>query len=58
MGIIFEISTSENSSGVGYWKLNTSLLNNDNFCKQLKGYIREETTEIQDPISKWKHLKI
>lgn len=45
MWITFELCTSENSSGVGYWELNTSLLNNENFCKQLKKYIREDTTE-------------
>lgn len=58
MGITFEICTFEDSCGVGYWKINTSLLNNDNFCKKLKGYTREETTEIENPISKWENLKI
>lgn len=58
MGLTFEICTSGDSSGVGYWKLNTSLLNKNNFCKQLKGHIREELTKIIDPFNKWEHLKI
>lgn len=33
MGIIFELCIFENFSGVGYWKLNILLFNNENFCK-------------------------
>lgn len=31
MGITFDLCTSENPSSVGYWELNTPLLNNENF---------------------------
>lgn len=46
MGIIFELSIFENFSGVGYWKLNILLFNNENFCKKLKKYIWEDIIEI------------
>ena len=60
MGINFELSTGENIRGVGYWKLNTSLLQDEIFCRELKTFIKNEihTLEIDDPIYKWEHAKI
>ena len=60
LGINFELSTGENIRGVGYWKLNTSLLQDEIFWRELKTFIKNEihTLEIDYPIYKWEHAKI
>ena len=60
LGIIFELCTFENPRGVGYWKLNTSLLHDEFFCKKLRKFIQEifVNCEINDPVNKWEYFKI
>ena len=47
-----------NLRGKGYWKLNTTLLDNDHYVDLVKGIIDQYNHELTDPILKWEMIKM
>ena len=62
LGIWLNICTSENLRGSGYWKLNTTLLNDEKFCDRLRVHIQDEInrlkTEGNNAKIRWEYMKI
>ena len=54
----FSFILSKNKRGSGYWKLNTSFLENDDYVRGVKGVIEEiKSFENMSGIDKWESLK-
>ena len=62
--INIKIDINENKRGPGYWKLNTSLLKNEEYKKNIKALIKtyqkihENKTEILNTHETWERLKL
>ena len=56
-GIKFNLAIYENERGNGYWKLNTSLLECEEFKRQIKLIIKDVSSNGGSSIDKWKSLK-
>ena len=57
----FNISLSKYANrGAGYWKFNSSLLENRIFVERIKSHVQDviqETSDLSDPRVKWEFLK-
>ena len=53
------VETSKNERGTGYWKLNTSLLSNQEFVNHMNQELKWclEATVQSDPILRWEQIK-
>ena len=56
-GIKFNLVIYENERGNGYWKLNTSLLECEEFKRQIKLIIKDVSSNGGSSIDKWESLK-
>lgn len=54
IGIRFDINTTENLRGNGYWEFNISLLLDKPFCDEIRKHIKQENVKqiSLDPIKK------
>ena len=57
-GALLEIQDIEYKPGPGFWKLNTSYLNDVDYQNLVKSIITEANKEYQDAILKWEMIKL
>lgn len=55
--LIFSLTTNENLRGPGYWKFNTSLLENKNFIGEMNILLKQFAFDKEKPIDSWDILK-
>lgn len=57
MFIFFSLTTNENLRGPGYWKFNTSLLENKNFKGKMNVFLKQYAFDKGKPYDSWDILK-
>ena len=57
--VMIDIQPTECNKGPGIWRLNTQLLNDDEFCENIHNIIRGmlRVYQYMDPIEKWEIIK-
>lgn len=53
----FSLTTNENLRGPGYWKFNTSLLENKNFIGEMNILLKQLAFDKEKPLDSWDILK-